>query len=232
MTIYDALMLGIVVLGVIWGAWRGLISQVASLSSLILGYVIAEPASVHLAPYIPAEPIVARVSAMLIVYVMATIGIFFIAGLIRALIKTLRLGAVDRQLGMMLGAIEGAVIGLVCTLFVVSLAPDSREPIFASPTGRIVGRLMDSVGPALPDEARDVLSPFWDPDWQPGKGLLATFGQPGTTNREAPPDDDDTLDARGDRPTFEDESTTRRERRGISRRGEQGESDDARPRRR
>lgn len=161
MTIYDALMLGLIVCGVIWGAWRGLIAQVASLSSLVLGYVVAEPASEHLTPYMPGEPIVARVLAMLAIYVLATVGIFFVAGLARAALKTLKLGAVDRQLGMMLGAIEGCVVGLVATLFVVSLAPETRTPIFASPTGRIVGRMMDSVGPGLPGEVREVLAPFW-----------------------------------------------------------------------
>ena len=46
-------------------------------------------------------------------------------------------------------------------LFVVSLAPQTRTPIFASPTGKAVGRIMAAIGPVLPEEARGVLKPFW-----------------------------------------------------------------------
>ncbi|MBV8384768.1 MAG: hypothetical protein JOZ63_19440 [Planctomycetaceae bacterium] len=55
------------------------------------------------------------------------------------------------------------MVGLVITLFVVSLAPQTRGPIFASPTGQVVGQVMQAVGPALPGEVRAVLAPFWNP---------------------------------------------------------------------
>ena len=45
-------------------------------------------------------------------------------------------------------------------LFVVSLAPQARGPIFASPSGRVVGQLMATLGPVLPGEVRTVLAPF------------------------------------------------------------------------
>ena len=58
------------------------------------------------------------------------------------------------------------------TLFVVSLAPQTRTPIFASPTGRVVGQVLDTFGPALPGELREALAPFWDPS-----GPLAGDGE-------------------------------------------------------
>ena len=74
----------------------------------------------------------------------------------------------DRHLGMLLGGLEGALLGLVVTLFVVSLAPQTRGPIFASPTGQAVGQLMSALGPVLPEEARGVLAPFWSGTGRPG----------------------------------------------------------------
>ena len=71
--------------------------------------------------------------------------------------------AFDRHLGMILGGLEGALLGMVATLFVVSLAPRTREPIFASPAGTAVNRVMTALGPVLPGEIRDVLSPFDHP---------------------------------------------------------------------
>jgi membrane protein required for colicin V production len=72
---------------------------------------------------------------------------------------------------MVLGGLEGALVGLVATLFVVSLAPQSRGPIFASPSGKVVGRVMNTLGPVLPGEAREILAPFWD-----GRAAVAGAG--------------------------------------------------------
>jgi membrane protein required for colicin V production len=169
---------------------------------------------------------------MLVVYVMATVGVFLIAGLIRALVKTLKLSALDRQLGLMLGAVEGAVVGLIVTLFVVSLAPESREPIFSSPTGRVVGRLMDHVGPVMPDEARKVLAKFWDPDWKPGVRMVAQVAdRTREENIAAKPDDTAGESSWG---LFErdGESPARNSRPRTGRRGDSDDTNDARPRRR
>ena len=87
--------------------------------------------------------------------------LFLVAWLVRASLKKMKFEAFDRHLGMLLGGFEGALLGLVLTLFVVSLAPKTREPIFTSPSGKVVGAFMSAIGPVLPAEARKVLSPFW-----------------------------------------------------------------------
>jgi len=163
MTLYDALMAGIVVAGMIWGAWRGITWQLASLASLVLGYTVAQPLSGQLAPQFPGEPEVARALAMIVIYAAVSGGVFLVAWLVRATLRRLKFEAFDRHLGMVLGGLEGLMVGLVITLFVVSLAPQTRGPIFASPTGQVVGQVMQAVGPALPGEVRTVLAPFWNP---------------------------------------------------------------------
>ena len=162
MTIYDAVMATLVVAGMVWGAWRGIIWQVASISSLVLGYAVAHQLSPQLAPHFPGEPVVARAEAMLAIYAAVSGGIFLAAWMVRSTLRKLRFEAFDRHLGMVMGGIEGALLGLVGTLFAVSLDQPLRAPIFASPTGQIVSRVMDNVGPVLPDEARQALAPFWN----------------------------------------------------------------------
>jgi membrane protein required for colicin V production len=163
MTVYDAAMVGVIVAGMVWGAFRGITWQVASIASLVLGYTAAHPLSTQLAPYMPGEPVVARALAMLAVYVAVSGGVFGVAWLIRATLRQLKFEAFDRHLGMLLGGLEGALLGLVVTLFVVSLAPQTRDPIFNSRAGKVVSTVMASVGPVLPAEARDVLAPFLSP---------------------------------------------------------------------
>ena len=78
------------------------------------------------------------------------------------MLHKLKFEAYDRHLGMLLGGSEAACLGMVVTMFVVSLAPATRQPIFSSPTGRVVGTVMNNLGPVLPDEVRKVLAPLWD----------------------------------------------------------------------
>jgi uncharacterized membrane protein required for colicin V production len=160
MTPYDAVMAGMIVAGMVWGAVRGIVWQVASLASLFLGYTVSHMGSAQVAAYFPGDPLVSRSLAMAAIYVGVSAGVFAIAWLIRATLRAIRFEAFDRYLGMLLGGLEGALLVLVGTLFVVSLAPAMRDPIFQSPSGKVVASVMGSVGPVLPDEARTVLAPF------------------------------------------------------------------------
>jgi uncharacterized membrane protein required for colicin V production len=160
MTIYDAAMIGVVIAGMIWGALRGITWQLASIASLVLGYSVAYPLSGQLAHRFPGEPVVARALAMLVVYVAVSGGIFLAAWIVRTTLQRWKFDAFDRHLGMILGGLEGALLGVVATLFVVSLAPRTRETILTSTTGTAVNRFMTALGPILPGEIRDVMSPF------------------------------------------------------------------------
>jgi membrane protein required for colicin V production len=167
MTPYDAAMALVVVAGMIWGAWRGIVWQLAGIASLVLGYAVAHPLSAPLAPRFPGEPVVARGLAMLVIYAAVSGGVFLAAWMVRATLRQLKFEAFDRHLGMVLGGLEGALLGLVATLFVVSLAPQARASIFASPTGQLAGRVLETVEPILPGEVRDVLAPL---GWFAGAG--------------------------------------------------------------
>jgi uncharacterized membrane protein required for colicin V production len=164
MTGYDAAMAVVVILGMIRGAWRGFTWQVASIASLILGYAAAHAGSAQLASHLPGEPEVQRVLAMGLIYVAVSGGIFALAWMIRGTIRKLKFEAYDRHLGTLLGGIEGVGVGMLATLFLVSLAPALRQPVFSSPTGHLVGEVMNNLGPVLPPEVRQVLAPHWEGD--------------------------------------------------------------------
>jgi membrane protein required for colicin V production len=171
MTVYDAAMAIVVALGMVRGAWRGFTWQMASIASLLVGYAAAHSGSAQFATYLPGEPEVQRALAMAVVYIAVSGGIFGIAWMIRGTLRKLKLEAYDRHLGMLLGGLEGVGVGILVTLFVVSVAPATRQPIFASPTGRVVGTVMNHVGPVLPAEVRKVLAPHWDDDASAGESL-------------------------------------------------------------
>ena len=162
MATYDAAMVIVVVLGMVRGAWRGFTWQMASITSLVLGYTVAHTTSARIASYLPGEPEVQRMLAMGVVYIAVSGGIFGIAWMIRGTLRKLKFEAFDRHLGMLLGGVEGVGVGMLATMFVVSLGPATRQPIFSSTTGRVVGTVINNLGPMLPGEVRKVLAPHWD----------------------------------------------------------------------
>ncbi len=161
MTIYDGVMIGVIVAGMIWGAIRGITWQVASLASLGLGYLVGFPASSKLAPHFPGDALVARTLALLTAYVAVSGGVFLVAWMIRATLRRLQFEALDRHLGMILGGLEGALLGVLGTIFVVSLAPQTRDKILSSPSGRIVSATLHASQSFLPAEIREHLVPSW-----------------------------------------------------------------------
>ncbi len=181
MTPYDISMIAVVVAGMIWGAWRGITWQLASILSLTLGYGVAVPISSQIAPHFPGQPIVARGLAMLALYVAVSAGIFAVAWSVRATLRRWKFEAYDRHLGMILGGLEGAMLGVVATLFIISFAPQARVPILTSRAGIIVDQTLKVAEPALPAEVRRMLAPFWE---------VLEHGDP----TEAPPLDHDVAD--------------------------------------
>jgi membrane protein required for colicin V production len=154
-------MVTLVLVGMIVGALLGITLMLAGIASLILGYAVAYPLSGQLAPLFPGIPIVARSLAMAVAYAVVSLGVFVLACVVRATLRRLQIGAYDRHLGMVLGGLGGALLGVVITVFVVSFVPETRTPILTSPTGRVVGQALNAFEPALPGELRAELAPFW-----------------------------------------------------------------------
>jgi uncharacterized membrane protein required for colicin V production len=167
MTIYDGVMLGLVVVGMVWGAWKGLTWQLASVASLVLGYLVAYPTAGKIAPSFPGNPTVAWLLALITAYVLISGSVFLAAWGVRMLLRRMKFEAYDRHLGMLTGGVSAAALGMVGTVLVVSLAPQTREPILTSPSGRVVNRTLAVAREVLPHSVRDVLQPFWEGNLAP-----------------------------------------------------------------
>ncbi len=162
MTNYDALMIGFVVIGMLWGAWKGAVWQIATLASLGVGYAVAHPGSTKLAPYLAGDALQQRMEAMLVVYSGTSGGVFTGAWMIRSFLRKIKLQAYDRHVGMVLGGVTGAFLGMIVTLFVTTLAPQYRPTVFRSTTGKMEARGLWTLEQSLPPEASDMLAPFID----------------------------------------------------------------------
>lgn len=164
MTIYDGVMAAVLIAAMIRGAWRGITWQLASIGSLVLGYLFSYPVSAVIAPKIPGTPEAARAMSMAAAYVVVSSAVFGVAWMVRNTIRKLKFDAFDRHLGMMLGGVEGVAVGILGTMLVVSVSPSARTPIFTSTSGKVVNSIVGFVGPILPGEIRTALAPYWPKD--------------------------------------------------------------------
>ena len=123
MNILDIILLVCLVPAAIEGFRKGLVSQVVSLLSLFLGawlsFRLAGLVSDWITPYLAdASPAMVQVIAFILVMVVVAALLYLVGKGIKALLKVVLLGGVDKLLGAVLGLLKtGLVIGLIIILF-------------------------------------------------------------------------------------------------------------------
>jgi membrane protein required for colicin V production len=160
---YDVLMLAVLVAATLWGAYKGLAWQIASIGSLVASYLVALRLREPLAAYIPAEAPWNIFLAMLILFVGTGAIVWLMFNVISEFIEQLKLQAFDRQLGALFGAAKGALICALITLFGVTLLGEGqRQAICNSRSGYYLAWLLDRAQPLIPRELHPVLAPYLD----------------------------------------------------------------------
>ncbi|QGJ69572.1 Colicin V production protein [Planctomycetales bacterium 10988] len=159
---YDIFMLVVLVAATMWGLWKGMAWQVASLSSLLLSYVVALRLSPMLAPYIAAESPWNRYLAMFIVYLGTSAAIWLIFHQVRKMIERVRLQEFDRQVGALIGLAKGLVLCLAITFFAVTLSDQARETILQTRSGYYAAVIMQKANSVLPEGFQDTLNSYFD----------------------------------------------------------------------
>jgi membrane protein required for colicin V production len=155
-------MLAVVIGCMVFGAWKGMAWQVASLASIVVSYFSAVKFSGALAPMISAEAPWNKAVAMLILYVATSIGVWLAFRLVAGFIDKVRLKEFDRQIGAMFGAAKGVLLCLVITFFALSLSETARGMVHASRAGYYMTWLLKESDPYLPPRVREVLGPYID----------------------------------------------------------------------
>jgi membrane protein required for colicin V production len=163
MQIYDIVMIAVLVLAVVFGAWKGLAWQVASLASLVVSYFLALRFSTQLAPYISDREPLNRFVAMLLIYMVTGIVIWLLFRLVAGFMDRLKLKEFDRQMGALVGLAKGGLLCIAITFFAVSLTEDPyRQSILTSHSGHYIGYVLDRAQVVMPEEIHGVLEPYLD----------------------------------------------------------------------
>ncbi len=161
MQIYDTIMLVVVAVTAFLGWRKGMVSQVASIVSLIASFFVAsnyyQQAAIHVNAPAPWNQIVAFGG----LYLGTALVVWVLFKSVRSSVESMKLRNFDYQMGGLLGAAKGVAIACAITLVAVNLmTPTTSTPIVQSKSGGIVSRLVHTVGPFMPQRMQPFLAQY------------------------------------------------------------------------
>ena len=162
MSTYDILMLVVLIGCVVFGAWKGMAWQLASLSSFVVSYFVALNFSGQLAPVISDQEPYNRFIAMLVLYLGTSLAIWMAFRIVARVIDRVKLKEFDRQLGALFGGCKGVLLCVVITFFAVTLTASSRGLVLNSRSGHYIALLLDRAHPLIPEGAHEILHPYFE----------------------------------------------------------------------
>jgi membrane protein required for colicin V production len=143
----------------LFGAWKGMVWQLASLGALFASGFVAIRFSGRLAPAISQEQW-GQFAAMLILYILTSLVIWLLFRLVAGFLDRLKLREWDRQLGVLFGLAKGLLLCVVITFFAVTLSESARQTIARTYSGRGASLLIEKTLPLMPQEARGLLGQY------------------------------------------------------------------------
>lgn len=159
---YDILMILVLVAATIFGAWKGMAWQIASLSSLAVSYFVALRFSPQVAHLFGQQPPLNRFLAMLAIYLGTSLVIWMAFRVVAGVIDRVRLKEFDRQVGALFGLAKGALLCVAITFFAVTLSALARDKVLESRSGPTIARLLDRAPAVMPPELHQMLRPYME----------------------------------------------------------------------
>ena len=149
----DLVLLGIFLLSVLIGLWRGFVFEIVSLLGWLVAFIIANSAGPFLADLVPlssTDPQLRLWAAYVIVFVLVLLTCTLLARMLRALVAATPLSFIDHLLGGVFGMVRGALI-LVVAATLVMLSPYANSTTWKSSHGALwLGLALEGLKPILP----------------------------------------------------------------------------------
>jgi membrane protein required for colicin V production len=149
----DLVLLGVFLLSVLIGLWRGFVFEIVSLLGWLLAFIIANSAGPFLADLIPlssTDPQLRLWAAYIVVFVLVLLTCTLLARMLRALVSATPLSFVDHMLGGIFGVLRGALV-LVIAATLVTLSPYANSTTWKNSHGALwLGLALEGLKPILP----------------------------------------------------------------------------------
>ncbi|HEV8070116.1 MAG TPA: CvpA family protein [Planctomycetaceae bacterium] len=157
---YDLLTLGILMYAMFRGATKGIVWQLATIAALLMCFFFSGSLSHVIAPFIRVEEPLNKWIAMLVLYLVFSFVCFGAARVLHEAIESMRIEALDRHMGALLGLVKGGMFSLFLTFFLVTLSNSARESIIRSESGYVAAVVIDRLDPVIPGDLHALLEPY------------------------------------------------------------------------
>ncbi|MEY4735744.1 MAG: hypothetical protein RL302_63 [Pseudomonadota bacterium] len=155
MPVLDWIFLGVLLLSMVIGAWRGLVYEVLSVLSWIAAFVLAQWFAPQAAGFLPmsgATEAMRYAAGFVLVFIAAIFMGGLVAFLTKKLIAAVGLRPADRLLGAAFGAVRGVIILLALTV-VVGMTPLKSGQLWQESMGaHVAAVVLTGLKPVLPQE--------------------------------------------------------------------------------
>jgi membrane protein required for colicin V production len=156
--VYDIILLAVLAAATVFGFWKGMAWQLASLGSIVVSGIVAVQFGNRVAPMISDNEPWNRFLAMLILYLATSLAIWLLFRVVSGAIDQVHLKEFDRQVGAMFGFAKGVLLCLVITFFAVTLSENARQSVLRSRSGYYIAVGIERAAPAMPREVQGYLS--------------------------------------------------------------------------
>ena len=149
----DWFVLGILLISLLLGAWRGLVYEVISVLGWIAAFVLAQWFAPEVAERLPMQgssQAFRYAAAFVLIFVLSVFASGLLSALVRKVISAVGLRPVDRILGAVFGLFRGLILLLALTV-VIHMTSMSQSDWWQESRGRpLLSTLIKGLKPMLP----------------------------------------------------------------------------------
>jgi membrane protein required for colicin V production len=163
MQYYDLVMVLVLVGATVFGFWKGMAWQLASLASLVVSVFVAAKFRTQLAPMFGQQAPMNQFAAMLAIYAGSSFVIWMLFRFVSGAIDQVKLQAFDKQMGALFGFAKGVLLCVAITFFAVTLMPPAQgQAIVNSRSGHYIVAFLNRAETMVPPEYHQVIVPYLD----------------------------------------------------------------------
>lgn len=160
MAVLDWILLAVLLVSLVVGAWRGLVYEVLSVLGWAASFYLAQWAAPRVATLLPlqsaSEP-VRYAAAFVLIFIAAVFAAGLLAFLLKKLVEAMGLRPVDRTLGAAFGLVRGLILLLAATV-VISMTALRSSPWWLESQGAVaLSATLKGLKPVLPAQFARVL---------------------------------------------------------------------------
>lgn len=161
MAALDWILLAVLLLSMMLGAWRGLVYELLSVLGWVASFFLAQWAAPRVATLLPwqaASETVRYAAAFALVFVAAVFAAGLLAFMLKKLVHAIGLQPVDRTLGVAFGLVRGLILLLAATVVIDMTALGASAWWRESQGAAVLTATLRGLKPMLPEQFARVLN--------------------------------------------------------------------------